>query len=386
MDRPHILVLDDGELDRIAATLERLGLEPLRVSGDEVRDGLPMPSDLLITSGRRTREMPALQPCGGGAPTWICVHTQDFGPLRERLRERGVHFLVQSSIEDRALEVFIAQLLHTGRERRAETRLPVGCEAAWSWKRAAHEKATLLDLSTRGARLVVDREVPHGAVITLHMPRQIVGAETDFTARAVRCAPAWSPDDARFELVVRWEGIDADWQQVLEAIAEGRRIGPRVAPLAPRPYVDGTGIPDWEELSRSAERRRSPRRALDRHVDAFGCDGSGPVAGLALDVSPGGLRLKPCGRLTPGDDLTLALHLGGRNEPLLLPAQVQRRDADGSLALVFGSLDDPTRDTLAAALDRLPELTSLSQDEGRVVPVELLDLAELAKGIDPLDE
>jgi hypothetical protein len=71
MDRPRVLLLDDGELGRLTVTLRRMGLSPMQVSGDEIEDGLPMPLDLLISSGRRTLSAPRLTASDSGAP--ICI-------------------------------------------------------------------------------------------------------------------------------------------------------------------------------------------------------------------------------------------------------------------------------------------------------------------------
>ena len=64
MSRLRVLILDDGELGHVDASLRRLGLEPLRASGDEIHDGLPMPSDLLITTP--SRALPAPQRAATG--------------------------------------------------------------------------------------------------------------------------------------------------------------------------------------------------------------------------------------------------------------------------------------------------------------------------------
>ena len=154
MDRPEALILDDGELDRHCRTLQQLGVVPLRVSGRQVRDGLPMPTSLLITNGRHTLTMPQLTVSGlGSAPTWICVHTQDFHPLRERLRSLGVHYLVQSHASESTLDLFFAQLAHEGTNRRKEERLPMGCTIQIQWQRRAPRKARLCDLSA-GMRML----------------------------------------------------------------------------------------------------------------------------------------------------------------------------------------------------------------------------------------
>ncbi|MCA9509558.1 MAG: PilZ domain-containing protein [Myxococcales bacterium] len=375
MDRPRALVIHDGELDRFVAALERAGVAPLAAAAEDVRDGLPMPCDLLVSTGRRTLAMPALSVAGpGAAPTWICVHTQDFHPLRERLRALGVHFLVQASIEERPLELFLAQLLHRGRERRREPRLPVGASAALRWK-GRTEKVTLVDVSATGARLDARDELPVGAVVELELPSVLVGRPLAVHAQVARSEPIHGPEGERREAHVVWHELAPDHRLVIEELAAGRRIGPRVAPLAPAPYVDGTGIPDWGDLEQEGERRSEPRRRYRAHVDTF--SNAGPTAAIGRDLSHRGVCIETgdASALRVGDEVTVALHAGGRDEPVLATARVERRNTDASYALLFGPLDDEARAGLDRILDALPVVSAVGEDDGRVVPAEIAGLA-----------
>jgi hypothetical protein len=245
MDRPRVLILDDGELDRVYRALERAHLAPLRICGDDIQDGLPMPCELLVTSGARTLRMPCLNVASPGpAPTWICVHTQDFHPLRDRLRRLGVHYLLQASADDRTIGLFLGQMLYTGNKHRREPRLPIGCELTWTWKSRTDQKAALLDLSPRGVRIAMHEELPVGAVLDLKLPVQLAGEAIEVSVRVARCEPAHAADGERFEVLLLWDELEPERRAWIDQLVSRNRIGPRVAPLAPRPYVDGSVIPD----------------------------------------------------------------------------------------------------------------------------------------------
>jgi hypothetical protein len=371
MDRPRVLLLDDGELGRLTVTLRRMGLSPMQVSGDEIEDGLPMPLDLLISSGRRTLSAPRLTASDSGAPIWICVHTQDFHPLRERLRALGVHYLVQSSASEASLDLFFAQLLHPGGERRTEPRLPVGCEVVWSWQARSRQKAGLLDLSARGIRIETDEEIPLGARIEIVLPTELVGDALPVRALVDRCDPADGRGSERWTIALHWDSLERSEQQLIDALAEGRHIGTRITPLKPLRYADGTGIPDWEQMARAADRRGTPRHHYEGHVDAFSASpGSGPIGVLGRDLSERGMRIEAVQDLEVGAELTVAIHGGNQSEPLLLEARVERRHPDDSLGLAFTLLDSAARAAINAVLEALPSVASLIADE-RILPSEI---------------
>lgn len=361
MDRPEVLILDDGELNRHCLALQQLGVEPMRVSGNDIRDGLPTPSRLLITNGRHTLAMPQLAvPAAGGGPTWICVHTQDFHPLRERLRGLGVHYLIQSHASEATLDLFFTQLVHEGSNRRKLERLPVGCEVTIQCQRRTPRKALMRDLSTHGIRLETDEELPIHAPVEVGLPAELAGDEVTLSAVVERCDPVGSG----WEMALLWEILETGQRDLIDALAAGRRAGTRVTPLQTRPYVDGTDIPDWDTLAREADRRATPRHVYFGHVDAFTAEpGNRPIAALGRDLSARGMRIGPVPGLDVGTQLTLALHAGNSIEPILVEARIEQRHPDESLGLAFTMLDAATRKAIERLLQQLPCVAAIAGDE-----------------------
>lgn len=371
MNRPRVLILDDGELDRLDATLRRLGLAPLRVSGDEIEDGLPMPSDLLITTGSRALSGPQLAATGNRVPTRICVDTENSHPLRERLSELGVDYLVHSNTSDASLDLFFTQLLHSSSERRTEPRQPLRCEVRWSWRNRTQQKATLLDVSTGGIRLDTADEIPVGAQIEIDLPSELAGDAVALPARVDRCDPVSASGSQRWEIALLWESLERSERRLIDALSAGRHAAMRFRPLQPSRYVDGAGIPDWDEMARVADRRGAPRHRYDGHVDVFGATpGTGPIGVLGRDLSERGMRIEPVRELEVGSELTVAIHGGNQSDPLLLDARVERRHSDDSLGLSFTLLDSATRAAIAELLDTLPRVASLDAGE-RILPSEI---------------
>src|SRR5262249_21956052 len=151
---PSVLIIDDGELDRVQALLERMPIDWLRCAEPDSGIGLELPKDLIISSGPRSMKMPAL--VGEGQPLWVCIYDQDFLPLRERLRDLGVHYLVSGELAPHAFELFVRQLLNRGDERRAVRRIPLHCDVQLA---VGHQKsqARLLELSRESCVLSARR-------------------------------------------------------------------------------------------------------------------------------------------------------------------------------------------------------------------------------------
>jgi hypothetical protein len=141
---------------------------------------VPRPRDLLLTTCRRALELPRLESVGNepAEPVWVCVHNQDFIPLRKRLRSLGVHFLVHSMIDAESLRLLLGQLLHAGADQRGTLRLPFGCQVAYGVG-LEHRKAVLADLSADGCRIISAEDVPAGTSR---------GSSTDNSS-----APPWRP-------------------------------------------------------------------------------------------------------------------------------------------------------------------------------------------------
>jgi len=268
-------------------------------------------------------------------------------------------------------DLFFTQLLHKGGERRVEPRLPIGCEVRWSWNSRGPQKAVLLDLSAHSIRLAVMQELPVGAVLEITLPGELVGDEISVRTLVDRCIPAPAGETDTWELALRWDELENSDQQLINELATGRRIGTRITPLQPRPYRDGIGIPDWNELARAGDRRSSQRHRYDGHVDAFStAPGAGPIGVLGRDLSARGMRIEAADGLQVGADLTVAIHGGNQSDPVLVEARVEREHTDGTLGIAFTLLDSEQRAAIDRVLDALPAVAQLANYE-RILPTEI---------------
>ncbi len=110
---PSILLLDDGELERSKAVLASLGADFVHLKRPEIENAVALPRDLLVTSLKLAQEVPAFEHPAGETlyPKWVCVADQDFRPLREQLRDLGVHYLVDARRDAESMRLFFLQLV-----------------------------------------------------------------------------------------------------------------------------------------------------------------------------------------------------------------------------------------------------------------------------------
>jgi PilZ domain len=342
---PSVLILDDGELDRLQLVLERIGADFERLTGDAVPEALDAPRDLLITSGRRAMRMPQLHgPAPGNAdPFWICIYDVDFRPLRERLRALGVHFLIHGDVDAESVRLFLLQLLHRGEERRRCRRIPMHCEIELEVG-IDRRKVELVEISGETCRFVTDRDIPGGAPATLRLPTTLTAGEPcELRARRIRAAPFEVDGGASaLAIVVGFSDLAPQAREPLRKLLAGAQSGTQVTPLAEEP---GAAVPSaassgpapqsdvaWDP-ERDVERRSHPRHAYDRRVEAlhWSCD-AGPRVALGKDLSLSGVRVVTSSRPAVGAHVTLALYGAPREEPVVVEAEVVRvNGAESSL-------------------------------------------------------
>src|SRR5262245_19086650 len=171
---PLALLIDDGELNALGLLLFEMGMDPVWKSGVEVRGPLPVPSELLITTKKRSLEVRQLVPglVAGEGPAWICVHNRDFPTLRDFLRELGFHFLIHSAgdgPDTGLLKLLFRQLSHGGDERRQRLRLPCSCHVTCS---AGLERfdGELCDLAEDSCRIEAQQDLRVGTLVAVYLP------------------------------------------------------------------------------------------------------------------------------------------------------------------------------------------------------------------------
>jgi hypothetical protein len=361
---PSVVLLDDGELDRVRVILERLGVDFALCRRSKDPAARPEARDLLISTGRRALALRDAKPAGANAPLWLCVHGQDFEGLRAELRALGVHYLVHSAVDQDSLRLLIAMLLHDRAERRSGARLPLGCEVTLRAGRSS-QYARLLELSRDGARLRCEVALESGDWVSLELPQDLAGPNLDalsgHVTRAQRCS---LPNGAAAWLVaVELDPLAPEAEAELDAILRGTHPGTRISPLAEPP------------AKASRERRRSPRRAYRKRVAALTqTERDAPRVALGHDLSADGIRIASQPGLTKGMRIALGLYGAEGGAPLVVEAEVVADYGARGLGLEFRVNSSAQRQALERLVDALPPLESLGEErtERGLVVSELL--------------
>ncbi len=365
---PSALLIDDGELEQFARVLRRMGVDHVRFEGDAYRPIADRPRDLLVTTWKRAQHLPRLEPSGEDAwePVWICVHQQDFLPLRERMRKMGVHYLVHTLLDPESVRLLVAQILYRGAERRGASRLPVGYEVELRTE-DGRRKALLSELSEDGARLLASHEVNPGDGLTVCLPLELGLEGLELRGSAVCCSP-WEPDggEPAFAIVVGFDSLGPRQRDRLVHFLKGRQLGSRVTPLGPSPErVVEAPVPELvAEGAIALGRRDALRSEYLRTVPTLRAnDPDAPDVVLGSDLSVQGMRVAHDPGLSVGSRFAVALHGNSREEPLVIQAEVERDDGPSGFYLRFVDLGKQDEARLRSLLERLQPLESLRQGD-----------------------
>ena len=362
-------MIDDGELDRVQAVLERMPLDWLRCAEPDSGMALELPQDLIISSGPRAMKMPTLT--GAGSPIWVCIYDQDFLPLRERLRDLGVHFLVSGDLAPHAFELFLRQLLNSGEERRLVRRIPLQCDVELSIGRE-RSSARMLELSRESCVISARRALAPGQQVSLRLPAEYTSdSDLAVTGTVIRATTAPGAGGNRpIVAVVRFDASDPHVIAHVQALLSGNVLGTLVTPLRDEPHVGqaaagscATGSGFEEVQPDQVERRGAPRRNYDRRIEAIRWQrDSGPEVLLGKDLSLTGLCIAAPHRSTVPplrSEVRLALHGRVREEPLVVRAEVVRRERDEIGLRFLGLATDQIR-TLERMLSAAPVVEDLA--------------------------
>lgn len=374
MPAPSVLLVDDGELDALHALLERLHVDVLRASATDPGQALERPRDLLLSSGPRALEMPALE--GDEQPLWVCVYDPDYLVLREPLCAAGVHYLVSSELAPQAMELFLRQVLHTGEERRRIRRLPQHCEVALR-VRGARSKAVLLELSRESCVMITDDAIEEGRRVEFTLPADLTGDDPlELVGAVLRSTAPESGEGAT--TVFRLIELSTTQMARVHDLLAGEGLTTPVTPLADDPAAfalsedadaEGNEVPG----EGATDRRSTPRHSWDQRVDAISWYGAPapPRIALGRDLSMEGLRIAGSPLSIVGDEASLALYPNeSRKEPLLLQARVVRIEGDEA-GLRFEELTPRQRAELERILAATPAVEPLDGDGGSLHLVEL---------------
>ncbi len=365
---PAVLLLDDGELVGVRTALGQLGVDFEHVVGFKGdRASVFRPDQLLVTSARLALQVESLRVADDSTdPVWVCAHNQDFLPMRERLRSLGVHYLVSSNLEARAMRMFFLQILHRGNERRRNARLQLNLEVRYELGET-RGKGRIEELSRGGCRIVTSEEAAIGDQAVIQMPAELAsGKNMSLTGIVTETLPASLRGEGEgYCAIVVFRDQEPESRAQIEAILTGENLGTRVTPLGPVPEAAANERPatlgDELETSGPSDRRDRTRHRFRSKVTIL--DPEAPDILLGRDLSTTGIRVDPHPSLTVGDIVSIALYGDEHDEPIVLEAEVLREDL-GGFGLRFSDVSDAEKKWLDRVVKRLPGLQSLEANGG----------------------
>ena len=381
MTAPAVLVLDDGELEDIQLMLQEMEIPFARIRGGAIVAGTEPPRDLLIATPRR---IDAVDSAVGGAidpPIRMMVVNEDSIALRSQLRRSGFDYLVRRPVHTEALRLMLLHCCYKGEERRREPRVAVGVEVSFRAGLVSRE-ATLVDLSSRGCRLLSRHRVENGKRITVEIPEALDdgGDLLTLPARVVHVAEADTRGVESWWLGCSFEKIDELAQHALALIIEDHAQGPATlrtgaasaSPSAPPalaavsvPAEKPSRVPEPDHATTCDDRRHEHRGAYSQTIPAFGERALRVLVGRDLSVS--GMRVERHPDLWLGDHLQLAIYGEAGEEPMLVWGHVERSDGDNGLLIRFDPLDEPTEARLERLVASLPSVESLHDSEAEAM-------------------
>jgi hypothetical protein len=349
--RPAVLVIDDGELDDVAALLETLGPAVVRSLPQDLVPGRGVLAGglrLVVASGRRALGLHELQYADTDPePTRLAIVSTASRTLRGALRRMGFHYLVHRPVHPDALRLLLGRLLYQGPERRCAERVAVG--APISFRTGLRRRAgTLVELSTTGCRLMASLTPARGARLTVFLPNPDGGRALPVRGCVLRVSILPRMREIAISLAPRSERARARIERLVALHSGG-----------PAAWA-GSSLPGADTPSGRHDPRRQRRGVYRKRVIAL-FEGGARVL-LGRDLSLGGMRVESGGDFESGQLISLALHGSSLANPLVLRARVVRRGLARESVLRFVDLDDATRDRLAELVAEQPEIESLGPE------------------------
>lgn len=379
---PRILLLDDGDLIGIRRMLADFDVELEHLRGEVIPEDLEDPHDVVIATVKRILALEGSVDLAElpGKPVWIAVHSQDCLSLRVRLRELGVHFLVQTSVGLEALRLLLLYSFHRWPEKREQPRLPVGSPVSCRDAGDSPFAAELLDIAPDGCRLLSTHPLQPETALWVGLPSQLAGGEeVSLPGRILRVKQHRGSE--RNLVTVAFDELADEALEPLGAILEGKAIGTVVARLGddfseeklptsmsrqPVPEPTRQAAPEPAAPQGSPPHPRPNRRiTYTRRVTAL-LDG-GEYIVLGRDLSIAGMRAEPLPGLPVGTELELAIYGPSGAEPVLVQAVVSRDDGPLGTVFRFESIAPGDRKRLESIVAKGPEIRWLSDGERVVV-------------------
>jgi len=369
-----VLLLDDGELEDVRELLAGLGVDYVLLRGGGIPERVDPPEKLFIATSRRAM-VAGKWPAGGDGPyglTKIGIVSEDSNTLRSMLRRIGFDLLIRRPVHPYALRLLILRALFCGDERRSERRVPVGYEISYR-SGIRRRKAMLVELATRGCRLLSVQPLGVGSRLTLELPPEVTGGRSlQLQAKVIRSL-AHDRGSEQYAVAFSFEKLSVGKRRQLVEILKKRVAGPLVlseamartsGAVAKRPLPApprGGGRTPIAAAGSIEDRRKSPRAAFEGAVSSLDDEANRVLMGR--DLSAGGMRIEPLPGLEVGKTLRLAIYGAATEEPLTVRARVVRNDGDDGVGLRFEQVTGAVAARLESLVAGLPSVESLQGGE-----------------------
>ncbi len=362
MGTPAVLVLDDGELDDVQDMLQEMAIPFARIRGGAIVAGCHPPRDLLIATPRR---IDAVREAVGEAidpPVRVMVVNEDSNALRSQLRNHGFDYLVRRPVHAEALRLMLLHCCYKGEERRREPRVAVGVEVSFS-SGLITRLATLVDLSSRGCRLLSRHKIERGKKINVLIPEVLeVGDDAELLNVPARAVHIEGTESGGIEC--SFDKLDDATGEAIALIIEDRAHGP-VTIRAKRPVEAKPDVPASERAQSVDDRRSQPRGAYSQTIPAFGERALRVLVGRDLSVD--GMRVQQQPEIWIGDHLQLAIYGEAGDPPMMIWGRVERSDGARGVLIRFDPLDPETQARLERLVASLPSVESLHDSEAEAM-------------------
>jgi c-di-GMP-binding flagellar brake protein YcgR len=406
-ETPRILLVDDGELSEVAAMLERLHIDHVRLRGGQVEDDLDPPSHLLIATPRRASAIKAGSSQGApeGRPLRIISVDEDSNAMRQMLRRMGFHLLVRRGAHAEVWRLLVERALFQGDERREDPRVPVGAAISFTAVKEPRseperDSALLVDISNRGCRLSTHELLAPGSRLSMAMRLDDQGGGTlQLRGRIVRCATDPSKSAHAYTAAMLFDRDLAESDRLLLArLLNDLSVGPgsltcglaEALPPCESPVIPGLTLdaetdpafPAGVRIQLDARtktrgepaevvdlnRRRGPRGNFASHVVATTSEHVDEQKSRVLmghDLSGGGMRIEPARDIHVGERFQLAIYGPAEQKPFLIEARVARDDGEAGFGLEFVDVPEEAQRGLEKLVACLPDIESLEEGETR---------------------
>jgi hypothetical protein len=369
-DTPAVVVADDGELSDVRALLEELGVEFVQWRKGSVPDSSSEPHQLFVASAARAMSLGLERPTARdpSRAVWIAVLAPGASSGGASLLQLGFDYLVRRPVHPAALRHLLTQALFRGDNRRRGRRVAVGYGVTVKTGLWRH-KATLIDLSPRGCRILAQKCIPAKTAVTLQLPAELADGEPlDIPGSVVRTQrgelEGGKPSETSMSIC--FDQFTALRKERLRAVLIELLKGPSsMASVDPEP---SRPAPSEPKESAPPQRRRQPRGVFEEQMLVFGGEDRAIVG---CDLSREGMRIQPDAGVAIGDTLRLAIEAGGRVEPVVVNAEVVRDDGERGLGLRFTWIEPGGQDRIDQVVAELPAVEGRRPDAEETGPVTL---------------